>query len=148
MISKTRGLTFDHWNYWKMVLYFWHYVLVFSFFFWWKWMLDPFFCIILDIVLVIMHYALCISHYADFGTHYKLFKFWVVSASLWVEPLINLNFSFLMYKKYVVNTVSLAYVLCSYKKCYKKHQHKKKLCQQMPQQYASLLIGRICKNLI
>ena len=57
-------------------------------------MLDPFLCINLDIVLVIMHYALCIIHYAGFGTHYKLSKFWVASASLWVEPLISIKTQF------------------------------------------------------
>ena len=48
----------------------------------------PIFCINLDIMLVIMHYALFISHYDGFGTHFKLSNFWVVSDSLWVEPLI------------------------------------------------------------
>ena len=52
-------------------------------------MLDPFFCINLDIRLVIMHYALFISHYAGFGTHSKLSNFWVASDSLRVEPLVT-----------------------------------------------------------
>ena len=47
-----------------------------------------FFCINLDIILVIMHDALFISHYGGFGTHSRLSNFWVASDSLWVEPLI------------------------------------------------------------
>ena len=52
-------------------------------------MLDPFFCINLVSMLVIMHNTLCISHYASFGKPSKLSNFWVASDSLWVEPLVT-----------------------------------------------------------
>ena len=48
-------------------------------------MLDPFFCINLDIMLVIMHYALFISHYAGFETHSKLSNFWVFCLQFCVQ---------------------------------------------------------------
>ena len=44
-------------------------------------MLDPFFCINLVSMLVIMHNTLCISHHASFGKHYKLSNSWVISDS-------------------------------------------------------------------